>query len=226
METHKNVLGVVREMHQFPQINLVAKKKMKRVDTREAWLHEASYLCVAAIKKTAADLNIELTEPKNGYDVSMAPITSRRCIGLCYGASDCRDEKARIVIDVSLECPVRVIHVLLHELVHAYTNGDGHRGRFPKIMKALGSEGKMTATVEGELQAEWISERVLTLLPEWSSVHSVWSFKRRGQRGKGSRLVKLQCMCCGCIFRMSNKWIEEAHALSCPCCYHQEVVVG
>lgn len=220
-------MGVVREMHQFPQINLVPTKKMKRVDTREAWLHQASYLCVVAIKKVAADLDIELTEPKNGYDVSMAPITARRCIGQCYGASEDRDQKARIVIDVSLECPVRVIHVLLHELVHAYTNGDGHRGRFPKIMKALGSEGKMTATVEGEQQAEWIAERVLTLLPEWSSVHSVWSFKRRGQRGKGSRLIKVQCKECDCIYRMSQKWIEIAYIrLSCPACRGIEVVVG
>ena len=157
----------------------------------------------------------------------MAPITSRRCIGVCYGASEDRQEKARIVIDVSLECPVRVIHVMLHELVHAYTNGDGHRGRFPKIMKALGSEGKMTSTVEGDKQAEWITERVLPLLPEWSSVHSTWAFKRRGQRGKGSRLIKVQCKECECIYRMSQKWIEIAYIrLSCPACRGIEVVVG
>ena len=210
----QNVMGIVKELHQFPTINLVPKKKMMRVDTREAWLHEASRLCVVAIKQSADDLGIELTIPENGYDVTMAPIPKGRCIGLCYGACKDRKEKARIVLDVSLDDPVKVMHVLLHELVHAYTNGDGHRGRFPKIMKHLGSGGKMTTSHAGPEQKEWIVERVLPLLPEWSSVHSTWSFKQRGKRGKGSRLLKITCSNCDIILRASAKFAYECQ--DCP----------
>lgn len=209
----KSVVGSVQELHMFPKVSLIAIKKMKRADTRESWLYEASKICVAAIKHAASELEIKLEEPENGYDIAMAPIPKGRCIGLCYGGKG-RGEKARIVIDVSLECPTRVIHVLLHELVHAYTPGDGHRGRFPKIMKFLDSDGKMTSTVEGDKQAEWIAERVLPLLPEWSTVHSSWTGKTRGKRGKGSRLLKVTCTDCDIVMRASAKWASQMS--DCP----------
>lgn len=43
-----------------------------------------------------------------------------------------------------------VMHVLVHEMIHAAAPGAGHKGEFVKLAKAVGLEGKPTATVAGD----------------------------------------------------------------------------
>ena len=51
-----------------------------------------------------------------------------------------------------LKDPLEVAATLVHELVHILAVGveEGHRGKFTKLAKAIGLEGKMTATHAGE----------------------------------------------------------------------------
>jgi len=176
---------------------------------------------------------IELINPPNGFDVAVAPIEKkmRGCLGVCRHASH-HGGRARIQINPSMcgdkdtnewnvdhewhNDAVYLVHVVLHEMVHAYTEGHGHRGYFSAIMKRLNSIGKMTASLPGELQAHLIESRVLPFLPDYTDLHVPFSITERGKRKVGSRLIKIVTDC-GLILRASSKVcleIENGH----PCC--------
>jgi len=205
---------------------------------REAWLNTLSIPFAQVIKHAAKELKIELdtmpdmdkgkedpTVVRTDFDISVAPLTHKKCIGLCRHANS-HGGKARIQLDTGIDCPVMMAHVLLHEMVHAYTFGDGHKGRFKKIMKHLDSSGRMTATMPGEVQTVWITA-LLEYFPEWSDVHTPFKITPRGKRGKGSRMIKIVCKSqyCGCVFRLSQKWIDEAEWLACPVCHGEAAVI-
>jgi hypothetical protein len=71
-------------------------------------------------------------------------------VGEHWSARASADQTHEILISPVIDDPVRVLGILVHELAHASTDGDGHKGRFPALVKALSLEGKPTATVEGE----------------------------------------------------------------------------
>lgn len=224
-ENETELEGMVKlpAMGPFPPVLFSTGTFDNAIGQREQWLTVLSIPLLHAIKHAAKECDIEVNEAKDGFDITVAPLTSRRCIGLCRYSHGCNG-RSRIQIDTSLTDPVQVAHVLLHEMVHAMTEGDGHRLRFPKIMKYLDTTGKMTASSPGDLQTGWLTI-LLSYLPEWSDIHKPFAVVRRGQRGKGSRMVKIQCIEeeCGAVWRMSRKWI--ATLLCCPCCESSEVVV-
>lgn len=123
---------------------------------------------------------------------------------------------------------VQVSYVLLHELVHVATPGQGHRGNFPRICKVLGFEGKPTANYAPKNKRLWydIRQQVIDEIGLYPH-RQVTLPPKRGQRGVGSRLIKCECGSCGCIIRLTRKWIAECHARSstpdfievtCPVC--------
>ena len=195
---------MLEEFKRFPKV-FFPKAKMAEPN-REAWLQTLSHPLSQAARKIAEREGIELdvVTADIGFDFAVAPLTAQNCIGICRH-HHAHEGKVRIQIDSGLECPILVAHVLLHEIVHAYTVGDGQKGRFRKLMKALDSDGKMTATTAGEEQAEWLTY-VLSHLPEWSDMHKPFTVPKRGKRGKGSRLLKFECFECGCVFRITRKW--------------------
>jgi hypothetical protein len=88
-------------------------------------------------------------------------------------------------------------------------------GRFAKVAKAFGLEGKMTATVAG---AE-LTERLNALVEQLGEYpHAL--LKESGKK-QSTRMIKCECYSCGYIARTSSKWIEQAGAPICPCGYGQ-----
>ena len=70
----------------------------------------------------------------------------------------------------------------------------------------------MTATVPGELLAARL--KLLSLqLGEYP--HPGLEVPPRGS--KGSRLLKVLCPSCGCIIRMTAKWIDTIGTPTCGC---------
>ena len=123
---------------------------------------------------------------------------------------------------------VQVSYVLLHELVHVATPGQGHRGNFPRICKVLGFKGKPTANFAPKNERLWydIRQKVIDEIGLYPH-RQVELPPKRGQRGIGSRLIKCECMSCGCIIRLSRKWIAICHdrsstpdftEVTCPVC--------
>ena len=100
---------------------------------------------------------------------------------------------------------------------------DGHKGGFRTLAKAVGLEGKMTATIASEALKQRIDKEVLKVLGRYP--HKEVKLVPRGKRGKGSRLIKFQCDECNCIIRLTRMWIDVAEdtqgMVSCPVCMEE-----
>ena len=79
------------------------------------------------------------------------PNKARR-IGECWGVESSEDKSFQVFISPLLKESVEVTATLVHELVHTAVGIEcKHRGPFLQVAKAIGLEGKMTATVAGDV---------------------------------------------------------------------------
>ena len=109
----------------------------------------------------------------------------------------------------------RVADVLLHEMVHTMAIRCGHTGSFALIARSVGLHGKLTSTVASEELRNAIWEQVVTRLGKYP--HKAVKLIPRGQRKKGSRLIKCICPKCEFNLRTTRKWLDKAHGhLYCP----------
>lgn len=142
--------------------------------------------------------------------------SARKRIGECWARRMSKDNVNEIFINPTLSDPVQMLDVLAHEAIHAIDDCvSGHKGEFKRIAKDIGLEGKMTSTHAGEmLKAEL--ERIIKTLP--TLTHGALDLSKR--KKQPTRLVKLECDCCGMILRTTTKWIEETGLPSCACSGH------
>lgn len=113
--------------------------------------------------------------------------------------------------------PVTLLGTLLHELVHAADGGvNGHKGAFVKMVRALGLEGKPTATVVGsELRPKLeamakklgpLPHKTLTLTPTG------------GTAASRNRQLKIECTE-GCGYKLrGSRSILDLGLPQCPVC--------
>jgi len=120
-----------------------------KFETREQWLNEAAGRLLVAFFPAAAGRPLKLSF---GW-----PKGSRKAVGECYHTESSVDHSTHhIFISPKLTLPGDVLHVLLHELVHAVVGvKEGHRGAFSKAAKKVGLTKPWTATTpDAELQAK------------------------------------------------------------------------
>ena len=174
--------------------------------TREEWLQAATALLEPLFEGT----------PANPHPVRVSvgfPAGSRgrnKAIGQCHYAAD--DAVPQVFIHPELVDPVRVLDVLAHELAHAYLPaGTGHKGHFVTTVRALGLEGKATATVAGEAFKVDALEVAEALGPY---PHARLTYDNAAGKKQTTRQIKVECEC-GLIYRASRKAIEQATDLGC-----------
>lgn len=110
---------------------------------------------------------------------------------------------------------MRVADVLLHEMVHSCAAFHGHKGAFKHIAQGVGLTGKMTATRATDELNDRIKSEIVDVLGKYP--HAKVRLVPRGQRGKGSRSIKVQCVDCEFTMRTTRKWIDQAQGLMvCP----------
>ena len=152
-----------------------------------------------------------------------------KVIGRHYPASFTKSDKGafqQILIHPSLEDPVRVVGVLIHELIHAQLPTDaGHGKEFREIALKVGLCGKMTATQETpELQEKikgWV--KIVGDYP-----HSSFDHPAKERKKQTTRMVKVACYSegyeCGngnYKVRMSRSLIQKFGCPICPNCGNQ-----
>jgi hypothetical protein len=192
-------------------------KKAKRVAekgakfaTREEWLTAAALAMRPLFdEQGAADY------PKFRVSCGWPKGARGKAIGQAWHPTSSGDATAELFISPSLEKLTNygVVDTLLHELIHAVVGNEaGHKGPFRKLAKAIGLSGKMTATfAEGELETRLL-ELTGSLGPYPHAELSKLSVTKQG-----TRMRKVQCPGCGCILRMTAKWMEEAGIPTCGC---------
>jgi len=189
----------------------MTKKAKEFKGNREAWLMTVS----AKMEKAFKDAGIPLKKYRAtcGFPCTGARVTKKRRIGECHSTQMSKDGTAEIFIHPQLDDSLTVAGVLVHELLHAAVGvACGHKGPFRKGMKSIGLEGKPTEAMPGDEL-----NNVLAGIIEKLGAYPHQSLGVNPNRKKqGTRLVKVECQC-GCIIRMTNKWIEEAGLPTCGC---------
>lgn len=191
--------------------------------TREEWLVAA----VAALAPLFAEAGEELPAVRVSVGWPGGNGRKNSVIGQCWATSQSADKVAQLFISPVLDDAARVLDVLAHELVHAVDDcQSGHKGRFAKIAKAIGLEGKMTATVAGaELKAKL--EAIVAELGPYPHAALAAGQGADGPKKQGTRMLKVECAeGSGYVVRMTRKWLDEVGAPTCPCHSEQMVEAG
>ena len=188
--------------------------KGAKFKTREDWLLAAVDAVRPLFDEQGADafppLRVSCGWPKGG----------RKSIGQCWPNTRSNDKTVEVFLSPAISNAFEVLHVLVHELVHAVDNCvSGHRGAFRKLAKALGFEGKMTATVPGE---ELENELKLLLGNLGPYPHAELDASRIQKQG--TRMIKVVCTDakCGYTLRTTRKWIHVGTP-TCACGQDMEV---
>jgi hypothetical protein len=131
----------------------------------------------------------------------------RRVIGQCWAGTQSADQRPHIFISPLLT-GLDVSATLLHELGHASTPGEGHKGPFVRFMKAVGLIGKPTATLAGEELTVTLQE-MMSVIGDYP--HSALDPAMVAKKKQGTRLIKVSCSREHeeYIVRMSKKTIER-----------------
>jgi hypothetical protein len=98
--------------------------------------------------------------------------------------------------------------------VHAVVGTEcGHRGEFRKVAKAIGLEGKMTATVAGD-KLRAALEAMMFQLGDYPGAKLS---KADAAARQTTRMLKLSCEGCGYVARTTQKWLDEIGPPLCAC---------
>lgn len=185
---------------------------------RHEWLEDAGHYA-AKLLRDRTDLEV----PK-AVRVSVGwPGLGRKAIGSCWHLKASGDGHREIFISPVLEDGVQIVATLIHEMIHASLPDDAKHGKlFGKPARAVGLEGKLTATYAGEelegLIKAWVETR--GQYPAKGLLKSLGAEKKQT-----TRMLKVSC----CreheeyVVRMSRAQFERAAPICGICGEDMEV---
>ena len=178
--------------------------------TREDWLTRALREHIAPLLRehgadVPGDCRVSVGFPGGG--------SARKRIGECWPRERSALGVNEIFINPTLDAWPVMLATLVHEAIHASDNcASGHRGHFARVAKACGLQGKMTATHAGPELSLRIADWIAALPPV---EHGALDISRR--KKQSTRLLKAECMQCGCVVRITQKWLDAVGAPECGC---------
>ena len=135
-----------------------------------------------------------------------------KTLGQCFSPEKSHDNTHEIIVGMSLSEPLRVADVLAHELIHAAVGVDaGHKGPFRTVAKAIGLEGKMTATTGGEAFKQSVAPMLEKVGDYPHATLDYSSIKKQS-----TRMIKCVCSECGYTVRVTRKWLLIGGEPICP----------
>lgn len=190
------------------------KKDKCKTETREQWLLDAVKLMIPLFKQHG--YKVPPVRVACGWPSSRALSVKKRVLGECWAAEAAKDKVSQIFISPYLNDvndPCGVLPTLVHEVVHAVVgNKEKHNKVFGKCARAVGLEGKLTATNAGKVLLGHCKEWA-TKLGEYP--HAKLDSLKSPRKKQTTRLVKAECEC-GYNVRVTRKWLEEVGAPICP----------
>jgi len=185
--------------------------------TREQWLERAVDVIRASVKKTVQvpPVKVSCSWPGGG--------DSNKRIGECWATQASKAGINEVFVSPKIEDPVRVLGILCHELAHAVDNcTSGHKAPFVAIAAKMGCEGKPTQMVpKVEVSAAW-AEKVTKKHGPFP--HRTLDKSMSPVKKQTARMLKLECVECGAVWRMSAK--HAINVTMCPCCGSEAVGHG
>lgn len=171
-------------------------------ETREEWLFAAG----EGMRDMFAEAGYELPE-KIRYAVAFSSKGAKgKHIGEHWRPEASEDGFHNIIIRADIANVPDVLAIIAHELVHAVMPmGEGHGKRFSACARAIGLEGKMTATNAGPI----LTERLAGLADALGEFpHGKLDFAVTEIKKQNTRMLKAECTCCGYTIRLTKKWAE------------------
>ena len=181
--------------------------------TREDWLLNCLEDLRVDFIKVGAELPVKI-RASCGWPSKGALATKKQRVGECWSATCSGDETFELFISPALKDSIEVLATLVHEAVHAAVGVEAkHGGAFKKVAKALGLEGKMTATTAGDA----LKERLKEIIEKWSTYPHAELKSSNAPKKQTTRMLKVVCTECECVVRMSRKCLDEAGLPTCGC---------
>ena len=186
---------------------------MTQYTTREEWLNAF----VQRARPVFAGAGYTLPE-KIRVSVGFTSTGARAkgaAIGECWSDAASEDGHFEIFIRPNATTDARIADILTHELVHAAVGLEaGHGKPFKACARAMGLEGKPTATTAGEAWYQW----ALPILSElgampYGQLNDGLSSAKPKQK---TNLIRVECPSCGWLARVTKKHIEPHSHLNCP----------
>jgi hypothetical protein len=194
---------------------LSAQTKPK-FETREQWL-QAALEGVRPLFKSAGYTIPKKIRVSCGYPATGGTRLKNKRIGECHPADNSADHSFEIFIHPQQADPILpdgsgVLETLVHEIGHATVGLEhGHKAPFARFCKAVGLDGKPTATQASENLIKQLQEVETNLGPYPHAALQVSGKKQ------GTRLLAVRCTQCECVVRMTAKWLDEVGPPTCGC---------
>lgn len=204
--------------------------------TREEWLHAAAAALAPDVQALTGHsvpaLRIACSFP---HARGTASLRSGRVIGECWPPQLTSDGVHQLMVTPLDADPIATLATLAHEILHAAVGcAEGHNANFARAARAIGLDGKPTATVAGPDFAEWADGFVRWLGPY---PHAALVIGRTdpeeprnpdgpripaprppdSPRKQDARMMRCQCGACGYLARVSRMWLRTAGTPLCPC---------
>jgi hypothetical protein len=117
---------------------------------------------------------------------------NRKALGQCWADTASDGKVFEIFISPVVSDALNVADILAHELAHATAGLDcGHKGKFAKVARAIGLEGKLTATIAGDAFKQWFAAQAFGPYP-----HEALNANGNAAPKQATRLVKAECPEC------------------------------
>lgn len=191
---------------------------MKRFETREEWLDAAAELIMRLGDEEVPQMRTQRKFRVSCGLPSRGAFSSKRRTGECWHEVCTSDHVNEIYISPTLDDPLEVFAVLMHELCHVVAGLEAKHGKeFARVARAIGLTGKMTASVLDADTVPWALKQI-ERLGEYP--HGALSGRPDPTKKKQStRMLKATCSGEGCdyTFRIAKAHAEQGLPL-CPVC--------
>ena len=189
---------------------------MKNTKVREVWLTRFVELLVPLFLEQKAKLPAKIRVSCGWPSKAATARSSKRRIGEAWSFKCSADNSHEIFLSPAMDDPIQVGATLVHELVHVAVGVEhGHKAPFRRLAVAVGLTGKMTATTAGdELKTRLhVLSKQLGPYPH----AKLQPVEKKEEDKPGSRMIKVECQDCGCVVRMTRKWLDATGAPICGC---------
>jgi hypothetical protein len=179
--------------------------------TREQWFNKAITYLRPLFKR------IEVELPDNvrvscGWPSKFACGKNRR-VGECWKKDCSGDDHFEVFISPTECASLDALAILVHELVHIAVYPEmGHKKPFKDVAVQIGLEGKMTATRAGKILLERL-DVIVKQIGEYP--HGGIKIPVDDTKKQGTRMLKVECPCCGYTLRTTRKWIMVGLPICC-----------
>jgi hypothetical protein len=197
----------LRFIHALPYFPVLDWKEP--MNTRELWLEKATEKLrtdfFAPIGEIVPPVRVSIGFPGGG--------SPRKTVGEYWKSVAVKDGVPQVFISPVKDCPIEILDILVHELVHAIVPDAGHKAPFKRIALAVGLTGKMRSTVAGPK----LKARLNELARELGPIPQSAIILGEGRKKQSTRMIKVECSDCGYVARTTRQWLETIGAPLCAC---------